>query len=357
MLRLLGLIFMMPQEYRNRILLEESGYRILCLGESTTAGPYPSYLADILNEQNSDVHFTVFNEGIGGTDTAMILAQLERNIDNYKPHMIISMLGINDTKETPKFKENLKMKIILIFKNLRVYKLIVLLKEHILYKFSHIFMKLEFSQSDYAILGWQYLLEGHYKESEEMLIKALEYDPKNDVVLTELGAVYFHWKKYDKAILCYTKAKEINEDNDRAYAGLYLCFRAQGNIKKAMEYLQKTRTIRSQGYNEGTLYNYNKLKQIVLQKGIKLICVQYPLREVKLLKGLLMPNDGVVFVDNEDIFKKAIENASYEEYFRDNFAGDFGHCTDKGNRLLAHNIANAIIGECLNDIKRKNILE
>jgi hypothetical protein len=27
------------------------------------------------------------------------------------------------------------------------------------------------------------------------------------------------------------------------------------------------------------------------------------------------------------------------------FAGDFGHCTDKGNRLLAENIATVILKE------------
>lgn len=37
--------------------------------------------------------------------------------------------------------------------------------------------------------------------------------------------------------------------------------------------------------------------------------------------------------------------ASYKEYFGDMFAGDFGHCTKKGNRLLAENIANVILKE------------
>ena len=58
--------------------------------------------------------------------------------------------------------------------------------------------------------------------------------------------------------------------------------------------------------------------------------------------------EGLIFVDNEKVFKDALKTAKYEEYFKDNFAGDFGHCTDKGNRLLAGNIANIILKECFN---------
>ena len=45
------------------------------------------------------------------------------------------------------------------------------------------------------------------------------------------------------------------------------------------------------------------------------------------------------------IFKDALRKASYREYFNDMFAGDFGHCTPKGNRLLAENIAKVILKE------------
>ena len=51
-------------------------------------------------------------------------------------------------------------------------------------------------------------------------------------------------------------------------------------------------------------------------------------------------------VHNEKIFKEAVQEGSYSEYFFDNFGGVFGHCTPKGNRLLAQNIANVILEEC-----------
>jgi len=56
----------------------------------------------------------------------------------------------------------------------------------------------------------------------------------------------------------------------------------------------------------------------------------------------------VIFVDNERIFKDAIGKKGYNKYFTDMFGGDFGHCTQKGNKLLAENIANAILKEVFN---------
>ena len=365
-LRLGGLIVMMPQEYRNRKLLKESGYRILCLGESTTMGSYPSYLSDTLNEYDPEIHFTVFNEGMGGTNSAMILSQLKENLDRYKPHMVIAMMGINDTPKTPKYEEeDIHVKSVFMIHNLRIYKLVMLLKEHIMYQLSQISfeyilkkighgikrvpIEVEISQSDYAILGWRFLLDGNYEKAEEMLRKALKHDSHNDVVLTELGAVYFHWKKYEQAISCYTKALTINPNNDISYAGLSLCYNKQGKDDLAKDYLQKARTLRSQRYKPGTVYNYNRLKEIVFQRNLKLLCVQYPLRDVELLKQLIATHEGIIFVDNEGVFRETIEKASYEEYFRDNFAGDFGHCTEKGNQLLAHNVAQVIIDTCFSE--------
>jgi len=74
--------------------------------------------------------------------------------------------------------------------------------------------------------------------------------------------------------------------------------------------------------------------------------VQYPMHSVASLKKIFQGvEQGIIFVDNEKIFKEAVRKSRYNEYFRDMFGGDFGHCTVKGNRLLAENIANVIIKE------------
>jgi len=61
---------------------------------------------------------------------------------------------------------------------------------------------------------------------------------------------------------------------------------------------------------------------------------------------MLKPYNNIIFVDNEKIFLDALKETSYRDIFRDRFGGDFGHCTIKGNRLLATNVANVILKEC-----------
>ncbi len=69
------------------------------------------------------------------------------------------------------------------------------------------------------------------------------------------------------------------------------------------------------------------------------------MRSLDNLKRIFPDNDDIVFVDNEKIFKKAVRIDGYNKYFEDVFAGDFGHCTRRGNRLLAENIADIILSE------------
>jgi hypothetical protein len=75
------------------------------------------------------------------------------------------------------------------------------------------------------------------------------------------------------------------------------------------------------------------------------VCVQYPMISVEPLKEIFDGERGVVFVGNEKVFNRALKRGSYIEYFQDSFGGNFGHCTPKGNRLLAENIANVILKE------------
>ena len=78
--------------------------------------------------------------------------------------------------------------------------------------------------------------------------------------------------------------------------------------------------------------------------------MQYPMRNITLLRNIFKEEmeDNIIFVDNERVFKDAVKREGYKEYFKDMFGGDFGHCTEKGNRLLAENIANVILKEAFN---------
>ena len=86
---------------------------------------------------------------------------------------------------------------------------------------------------------------------------------------------------------------------------------------------------------------------MVIERGIKLVCVQYPMRSTEPLKKIFDSTEGIIFADNQIIFKNKLRSGKYEDYFVDNFGGDFGHGTPKGNQLIAQNVADTILKHCL----------
>jgi len=176
-------------------------------------------------------------------------------------------------------------------------------------------------------------------------------------VLLQKAFASHHWTKgeelalYDLLGRCYViqdKAKEVENlytqalhkypEEDRLHASFALFYLDRGDVQKAKRYFTSANKLRRHYVNAVTHYNYAKLKKMVLDRGVQLVCVQYPLRSVTPLKQMLRPYAGTVFVDNESLFKSAVEREGYDAFFKDNFAGDFGHCTEKGNRMLAQNI-------------------
>ena len=143
----------------------------------------------------------------------------------------------------------------------------------------------------------------------------------------------------------------LSSQNDgRALGALLMICEEMGKPELAKEYAEKAyrKRIMPSRYGSIAVDNYHKLKEILDKRRIKLVCVQYRMRDVEPLKKIFEKDKGVIFVNNEGIFKTAVKKAGYKEYFRDMFAGDFGHCTPKGNMLLAQNIADVILREVFN---------
>src|SRR5512136_222579 len=68
-LRMGGFIILSLQELRSVASLKHRGeYRIICLGESTTFGQYPSFLEEALNRYNINIKFSVIDKGVPGTN-------------------------------------------------------------------------------------------------------------------------------------------------------------------------------------------------------------------------------------------------------------------------------------------------
>jgi len=197
----------------------------------------------------------------------------------------------------------------------------------------------------YLGLGWCYEKEGKYNKAEEMFKKAIEICPENNWTYIKLAWCYRIQEEYDKAEEILKKAVEIIPENDRLLNLLAKLYEEQGKNRAAEEYFKKASKSRLEIYNATTRHNYQRLKEILTKKGTKLVCVQYPMCSIELLKKTFKNEEGIIFVDNEMVFKKALKRAGYDEYFEDRFAGNFGHCTPKGNKLLAENIADVILKE------------
>jgi len=435
-LRMGGFILLSRQEYGNRTPTNhKEAYRIMCLGESTTAhgggNAYPRQLERILNQRNTGMKFKVTNKGIGGTISTTIVAKLEDNVNKYNPDMIIVMMGINDIyAEAIAYEDIPSHKTVLFLKSFRVYKLARLLKLHIIQKLEErklveteeILKKaLEINpRNDAACVGLAnfYLEQGKFVDAEESFKKAMEINPKNSSAYVGL-ANYYYWDqgKLVEAEKLFKKAIEINPESDIAYVGLAdyiwdqgkwreaekllekalelnpkndaayvklayyyywypdklvesekllekalkinpknddiyyqqsrLSYRKNKKRKTANEYSHETSKTAWDLYAPATIYNYQMLRKTAANKGIKLVFMQYPLRSVEPLKKIFKNKEGLVFVDNEQIFKEAVARENYDKYFVDRFGKNFGHCTIEGNKLLAQNAANVILNEFL----------
>ncbi len=381
---------------------------ILCLGESTTdfGGTYswPRQLETILNKRNLNKSFKVINGGRGGTNTAFILLNLEKNLADYKPDIVITMMGINDVWFHMIYKDTLRSKLFMQLKNFRLYKLVLILQSYIKDELiSNDFKKLLNNETEYnksleinsnldkdrLILyqfyrnqGVNYFFQGRFNEAEDAYRKALKIRQYDENGFIDLGICYYQQGKFKEAENAYQKALKINPNNEKIYLFLGAVYRKQNRLEESERMYNKAIQLNStdlsiydnliwtffklnlsineienfynkvgfsfelsnvkSGY-EMTKYHYQKLYQILHKKGIKLIAMQYPLRDVNELKAMFNGSEDIIFVDNEKNFKKALASGRYEDYFVDRFAKEFGHATPKGNNLIAQNLADVIL--------------
>ena len=105
-------VFVRFQDTQNRAALEGGEYRVLAIGESTTAvagdetnevliprTSYPAQLEAILNQRQSAITFRVLNNGMMGGTTPATMSRLEASVVEFEPDMIIAMMGIKDTPD------------------------------------------------------------------------------------------------------------------------------------------------------------------------------------------------------------------------------------------------------------------
>jgi len=337
-LRLAGFILLSLQESGNRLSNDE--IRILALGESTTANlfdgesSWPDELETILNN-NSDRRFNVINKGLAGAKTAFIVSELDRNLDRYKPDIVITMMGINDIQGDSfrySFMEDEKR----FYEHLKVYDLIR-------WSFERPACGKDMSPDPYISGFWALLKDNRYEEALQAIQDKISKDKNNGELYIALAYAYNLLGNRAEAEQALEKAIEAGGP-DTAYDNLGNLYRLEGFSENETLLMLQQKGFR---YVETPLsaeklvhYHYNLLSRKLQDRGITHIAMQYPVLSVDSLKNMLAGD--VLYVSNEN-FIEAIENESYEAYFWDKFGDKFGHCTLKGNRLIAENAAEVVL--------------
>jgi Tfp pilus assembly protein PilF len=200
----------------------------------------------------------------------------------------------------------------------------------------------------YVKLGTLYWDQGKLAQAEDLFKKAVKINPENDNTYVELGRLYRSQNKFPQAEDLFEKAVALTLKSNHIFEAMSSLYEGTGRPELAREYAKKIKRLKLEYCNPVTVNNYRRLKELLDKRGIKLVCAQYPVRSVEPLKRIFEKDEGVIFVDNERAFKEVLGKENYKEYFRDMFGGDFGHCTRKGNELLAQNIADVILREAFN---------
>jgi len=190
----------------------------------------------------------------------------------------------------------------------------------------------------------QWLREAqHYSMAQEYLDEAISIGPFFDQAYVDMGQVLDDQRLYDKEEAFYLKEIALYPTRPRLYQALGQFYEKQGKETLAKEYFKKAAGRQMAEYCPATLVNYSLLLDKILSRHIKVVVMQYPLRDISSLKEYLGQRNGVIFVENRQNFKKALLKGGYSHYFKDNFAYDFGHCTRAGNELIARHLTEVIL--------------
>ena len=407
-LRAYGGVFQWQQQQRNQRALDGTDTtRVLCIGESTTAmggnSAYPAQLEQILNLREGDRDFRVLNRGIPGTDTSVLLDELEGNLDEFDPHVVVAMMGANDYGDARPFADGPAVERAGFPRSLKAYRLAAMLARQL--DGSRGEVSVDYGEPDPVTLlkrnraeyeeehlrhggdprteeveamveaAQALLKQGSRDEAEVSLREAVAADLRREPPDGSLASLSIRIARHEELVKLYVKSLEEGgggeavsasalyeqlEDADLVEAWYLAAILAQpgndfligryarylrrtGDLAGANARLEEARSLREARYRPMTRDNYRRLRQTCRERGLLLVCVQYPTRALAPLQALFDDPQGVVFVDNEASFIAALQTMEYDELFTDDYFGDFGHASHRGNRLLAENVAAAII--------------
>lgn len=323
----------------NSKVYAEKELRILCLGDSTTVQgggqSYPAQLERILNKNGKRVRFRVINAGKAEATTSDIADVFSDQIERYAPDMAVVMMGINDGFLRFDYSKFTRMGWSYKEKGQRAAAIESFQKAIALNPAGY---------REHTEFGIFYLKSGEYAQAQRLLRKAVDINRYADEAYIVLGWCYLGQNRPAEAEMSFKKAMELNPRNPDISGGLAILCEQNGDYDSARVYYEKANLLRLSHNLPGSKRNFKRVRSIAARHRVPLMCVQYPMRSAALLRRMVgRLKKDVIVVDNEEVFKKAVREHGYREYFEDMFAGESGHCTAEGNRLLADTVAASIL--------------
>lgn len=405
--RVVGFALMKPQSEWNKLRPDDDQkIRILALGESTTAeyfsdenagGSWPRMLEKRLKAAGLPVR--MYNEGVGGTSSPFLVGNLPEYLDRYRPHIVITMMGVNDVP-TIWLDESFFSKFKLELMQFRVVKLVNWISEAIESKSK---CKIEEYQRDWPRFlkfveqGLQLQKKHSPQEVRDFLRKEIVNDKELASVLSEISIrlrgdfsneidykppqeyinLAFEIDPYEYHVAFWKMnratpqmCKEATEKllpcgsniPDAILSEIVVC---AGNDPTVLNHpvIRKRGMMMAPSEKTPTMHHYKLMIDILNHHDVKLVAMQYPTLSLDSLKQIITQNgaypenlNGVTLVSNEKNFEEALKKNKFDRIFKDRFRGSWGHTTQLGHDIIADNlfptIQQMILSGCCNYIPK-----
>ena len=400
-MRLAGWILMSPTREMNQ---GGGGFRILVLGESTSAeafadtskAAWPRVLEKLLRDAGRDVK--VINKALPATTTSLIVSHLSQQLDEIKPQLVISMMGVNDAGYTRFVGDPTAWN--LFWNRIRLVKLVRSLVDQYQLRYRYpqvreglpvynlksseegVFQRLSNQSLSVDQLSVEITDQDHPPCGEAKLLIDLVQRNKDGKSLNEdqtfslLKRSLQLCPQYSMLqMLTLMEAREINNYRgcgqlanelfkfgrnlrDDVIIALADCYFGKSEVPEPLLDVMRYRGLEfgdpntedidpSQARSRTTDKNYRRVYAILRSRAVPWIIMQYPTlplqSRIKMFTEEEVRTLPIFFVSNEENFKKVLSEKPYDEVFNDRFARTWGHTTNYGHELIAHQVLPAVL--------------
>jgi len=387
----------------------EGKIRILALGESTTDSvaapekkPWTYFLERKLNENSTDKKFVVINKGRSGTSTHFILRDLPEQLKKFRPHLVITMMGINDVSQLAYLHDEgfiSRLKIVRIIKNLTRPAFPGFRKppqeviQDLAVKFRHLGEGETFEVIPESIKAWMENNPGY---------RWYAYQELTRKTYLRVKAEELTGKKSDFSKI-FSYGREALKENPADEGTLQLMiYSAHGQFEKEMREIVKD--LLRRGYSPTAMVapwfdlidyhrdsgfvslleerglsrmnlsrmdvvrnNYIQSARLIRDSGARLAVMGYPTSHIELYRKLFRPGfqfkgnimkenfyedyeqtdlaqefRDIIFIENSN-FPKTYDKEYYTDLMVNEPRGSFGHTTMKGHELIGSNAARVLL--------------